>query len=91
MKGTMQKRIALLVVALLLFFAFIPTIYPVEDEGFLKDSAVYRAYSQLYTGFTISYDFDCLLGWTRNSSAFDTLWNLPNVFHSSSETRAPPV
>jgi len=91
MKGTMQKRIALLFVALLLFLTIFPVFYPVEDEGLLKDSAAYRAYSHLATALNIAYDFDCHLGWTRNSSTLDTLWSLPSFFYSSTETRAPPA
>jgi len=91
MKGTMQKRIALLFVALLLFLTIFPVFYPVEDEGLLKDSPAYRAYSHLAIALNIAYDFDCHLGWTRNSSTLDTLWYLPSVFYSSTETRAPPA
>jgi len=91
MKGSMQKTIALLSVAVILFIALMPAFYPVEDEGLLKDSLVYRAYSQLSTAFNIAYGFDCHLGWTRNFSTLDTSWYLPNVFHTSTETRAPPA
>jgi hypothetical protein len=91
MNGSMQKRIALLFVGLILFLAFIPAFYPVEDEGLLKDSPVYRAYSQLYTAFNIAYDFDYHLGWTRTSATPDVSWYLPTVLYSSTETRAPPA
>jgi len=91
MKGKMQKRIALLFIGLLLFLAFIPAFYPVEDEGLFKDSAIYRAYSQLHTAFNIVYDFGYHLGWTRTTSIMVVSWYLPIVLHSSTETRAPPA
>jgi hypothetical protein len=91
MKGLMQKRIALLFVAILFVLALIPAFYPVEDDALPKDSAVYRAYGQVYTAVTDAFHFDCNLSWTRNSSTLDTSWNLPNVLPSSAEPRAPPV
>jgi len=91
MKESVQKTIALLFVAIILFLALMPAFYPVEDEGLLKDTSVYRAYSQLFTAFNIAYGLDCHLGWTRIFSTLDTSWHLPNVFHASSETRAPPA
>jgi len=91
MKGKMQKRIALLIVAILFFLALIPAFYPVEDEALSKGTSVYSAYSQLYTAFNIACDFDCRIGWTRNFSTLDASWHLPSVLHSSTETRAPPA
>jgi ABC-type uncharacterized transport system permease subunit len=91
MRGMMQKRIAFLFVVVLLFVALVPAFYPFEDEALLKDTPAYRAYSQLYTAFNIAFDFDCHVGWTRNSSTFGAVWYVPSVFHSSTETRAPPA
>ena len=91
MKGLMQKRIALLFVAVIFFLALIPALYPAEDEGCLKDSPAYRAYSQLYTAFNIACEFDWHFGWTRNSSMLGASWYLPSVLHSSTGTRAPPA
>jgi hypothetical protein len=91
MRGTMQKRIALLVVAILFFLALIPAFYPVEDEVLSKGSSVYSAYNQLFTAFNSACEFDCHLGWTRNSSILGASWYLPSVLHSSTETRAPPA
>jgi hypothetical protein len=91
MKGMMQKRIALLIVGILFALALIPAFYPVEDDALLKDSTVCRAYGQIYTAVTDAFNFDCILGWTRNSSTLKTSWNLPNVLPSSAETRAPPA
>ena len=91
MKGMTQKRIALLIVAILFFLALVPAFYPVEDEVSSKGSFAYSVYSQLFTAFNITYDFDCHLGWTRNFSTLDASWFLPSVLHSSSETRAPPA
>ncbi len=87
----MQKRIALLVIVILLFLALIPAFYPVEDEVLAKDSLVYRAYGQLFTIFGTAYHFDCNLGWTRTFSTLIALWILPNVLSSTAETRAPPA
>jgi hypothetical protein len=91
MKGMMQKRIALLFVAVLLFVALVPALYPLEDEGLLKDTSAHRVYSQLFAAYIIECDFGCHIGWTRNTSAFNSVWRLPNVVHSSTVTRAPPA
>ena len=91
MKGTIQKRIALLIVAVLFLLALIPAFYPVEDEVLSKGAAVYRAYGQPYIALNTAYDFDRHLGWTRIASTLDTLLNLPSVHHESIETRAPPA
>ena len=91
MKGMPQKKIALLFVALLLFLALVPAFYPVEDECLLKDSPVFRAYSQLYAAVNAQYDFDCRPGWIIRSLAFHTSWYLPGVFCPATETRAPPA
>ncbi len=87
----MQKRIAFLFVAVLLFVALVPALFPLEDETLLKDTSAYRAYSQLYTTCAITSDFDCHLGWTRISSTFDAVLHFPNIVHSSTVTRAPPA
>ncbi len=91
MKRMMQKRIAFLFVAVLLFVALVPALFPLEDETLLKDTSVYRAYSQLYTAYNTAYDFDSHIGWTRISSTLDAVWHFPNVVHSSIVTRAPPA
>ncbi len=91
MKGMMQKRIAFLFVVVLLFVALVPAFCPFEDDALLKDTPAGRAYSQLFTALNIAYDFDCHIDWTRNSSTLDAVWYVPSVFHSSTETRAPPV
>jgi hypothetical protein len=91
MKGMLQKKFALLFVALLLFLSLIPAFYPVENECLLKDSPVFRAYSQLYTAYNIPYDFDYRQDWIRRPLTFHTSWYLPRVFCPSTETRAPPV
>ena len=91
MKGIPHKRIALLFVAVILFLAFVPAFYPVEDECLSKDSSVSRAYSHLYTAFNILNDFDCRVGWIRKPLTFDISLYLPSVFYQSIETRAPPV
>ncbi len=87
----MQKRIAFLFVAVLLFVALVPALFPLEDETLLKDTSANRAYSQLYTTCVIASDFDCHIGWTRISSTLDAGLHFPNVSHSSTVTRAPPA
>jgi hypothetical protein len=87
----MQKRIVFLFVALLLFLTLFPVLYLVEDDGLLKDTPAYRAYSHLATALNIAYDFDYHPAWTRNFSMRDTLWYIPSVLYPSTETRAPPT
>ena len=91
MKGMMQKRIALLFVAILFILAIIPAFYPVEDESLSKDSPAYRAYGQLSAAFTIAHDFDGKPGWTRIASKLDTSLTLPSILPSTAESRAPPA
>ncbi len=91
MKGMMQKRIAFLFVAALLLVALVPALSSCDDESLLKDTSAHRAYSQLYATHNIAYDFDCNIGWTRNSSTLDAVWHLPNVVHSLIVSRAPPA
>ncbi len=91
MNGMMQKRIAFLFVAALLLVALVPAVSSCDDESPLKDTSAHRVYNQLYAAHNITYDFDCIIGWTRNSSTLDAVWHFPNVVHSSIVSRAPPA
>ncbi len=87
----MQKRIALLFLAVLFILALIPAFYPAEDEAPRRDCPFCNAYGQLLTALNIFFDFRHEFCWSKTSTSLEIACQLPNALPSSSETRAPPA
>lgn len=90
-KGIMQKRIALLFVALVFILAVIPAFYPVEDEAVGKACPFCKAYGQLFSAFNTFSPIDLALSGVRTSSPLVIFSALPHPLASSAEPRAPPA
>ncbi|MDA8423993.1 MAG: hypothetical protein M0Z89_11730 [Nitrospiraceae bacterium] len=91
MKGIIQKRIALLFVAILFILALVPAYYPLEDEALRNDGSFSSVYGLLFAAVSPVYFFDHDLCWTETSPPQKNIGILPKVLFSSSETRAPPA
>ena len=91
MTGIMQKRIALLFVAILFLLALVPAYYPVDDETLRKDCPFCNAYDQLFTATNAYYGFDHDLYPIESSVSLRISCNLPKALPSAKESRAPPA
>ena len=91
MKGIMQKRIALLFVAILFFLALVPAYYPLEDETLHSDGSFCSVYGQLFAAENAFYFFDHDVCWIETSPPPENISILPKALFSPTETRAPPA
>ncbi len=91
MKGVIQKRIALLFVAILIILALVPAYYPLEDEALRSDGSFSSVYGLLFAAISPVYFFDHDLCWIETSPPQKNVGALPKVLFFSSETRAPPA
>jgi hypothetical protein len=91
MKGIIQKRIALLFVAILFVLALVPAYYPLEDEAQRNDGTFSSAYGLLFAAVNPVLFFDHDLCWIETLPPQKNISTLPKVLFSSSETRAPPA
>jgi hypothetical protein len=87
----MQRRIALLFVAILLILAVVPAYYPVEDETLRKDCPFCNAYDQLFTATNVYYGIYHDFRRIETSVSPGIPCNLPKPLPSAAESRAPPA
>ena len=91
MTGILQKRIALLFVAVLFLLALVPAYYPVDDETLRRDCPFCTAYDQLFTAANTYYALDHEVYQIETSLSLGTSCDLPKALPSAKESRAPPA
>ncbi len=91
MSGNLQKKIALLFVAVLFILAMVPAFYPVEDETLRKNCPFCNAYAQLFTATTAYYGIDHDFRPIDGSVSPGIPYNLPKALPSAKASRAPPA
>jgi hypothetical protein len=91
MSGIVQKRLALLFVAMLFILALVPAYYPFEDETLRKDCPFCNAYDQLFTATSTNYGLCHDFRPIEASVSPATPCDLPNPLPSATESRAPPA
>ncbi len=84
----MQKRFALLLIAFIVLFTFVPAYYPSDDEVLRQNSSLSDVLSQLFTATGTFSDFNHQ-DWTGVSLSWDISYRLPQYTPSSTGTRAP--
>lgn len=87
----MQKNFALLLIAFIVFFEFVPAYYAPDDEALRQNSSLSDVYSQLFTSTGTFSDIIHTQAWTGVSLSWNISYILPQYVPSSSATRAPPA
>ncbi len=85
-----MQRFALLFIALILVFTFVPAYYPPNDEALRQNSSLCDIHSHLFTAAGAFYDFNHNHGGTGVSVSVVISYRLPQNIPSSIETRGPP-
>ncbi len=87
----MQKRIALLFVAILFILALVPAYCPIDNETLRKDCPFCNAYDQLFTATNAHYVICHDVRQVETSVSPGISYNLPKALPSATESRAPPA
>ena len=87
----MQKRIALILIALIVALTFAPAYYPSDDETLRQTASVNEAYSLLFTVNGGFCDFDQHRGVTGITLSLVIFYQLLQNVFSPTGTRAPPA
>lgn len=91
MTGTIQKRIALLFVAVLFMLSLVPAYYSIDDETLRKDCPFCNAYDQLFTATNAYHGLYHDLRQVETPVSLGIPYNLPKALPSAKESRAPPA
>jgi hypothetical protein len=87
----MQKRLALILIALIVVLTFVPAYYPPDDEALRQTTSLNDVHGLLFTVNGTFSDFDRHRCWTGVTLSLNIFYQLLQNVFSPTGTRAPPA